>query len=54
MNDAGSCGKWGLFGMLAESAIPSDAYTTLEELPERPGWWEVSTCLMYIFAVLFF
>ncbi|KAL7519236.1 hypothetical protein ACHAWX_004021 [Stephanocyclus meneghinianus] len=40
MNDPG-CG-WGLFGMLAESAIMKDAYSSLEELPERPGWWETA------------
>ncbi|KAL3787483.1 hypothetical protein HJC23_001133 [Cyclotella cryptica] len=40
MDDPG-CG-WGLFGMLAESAIMQDAYSSLEELPERPGWWETA------------
>lgn len=38
MDDPG-CG-WGLFGILAESALMDDAYTTLEALPERPSWWE--------------
>jgi hypothetical protein len=38
MDDPGCV--WGLFGMLAESAIMQDAYSSLEELPERPGWWE--------------
>lgn len=32
----------GLFGMLAESAVPSEAYRSLEDLPERPGWWETA------------
>eukprot|EP00571_Detonula_confervacea_P007371 CAMPEP_0172314276 /NCGR_PEP_ID=MMETSP1058-20130122/22132_1 /TAXON_ID=83371 /ORGANISM="Detonula confervacea, Strain CCMP 353" /LENGTH=444 /DNA_ID=CAMNT_0013028099 /DNA_START=18 /DNA_END=1349 /DNA_ORIENTATION=- len=36
MNDQGQ--GWGLFGMLAEAALPSEAYTNLEDLPERPGW----------------
>ena len=40
MNDPG-CG-WGLFGILAESALMEDAYSTLEALPERPGWWETA------------
>lgn len=40
MNDPG-CG-WGLFGMLSEAGMPSQAYRTLEELPERPGWWETA------------
>jgi len=43
MNEAGDCGTWGLFGMLAEQAMPSEAYGTLEELPDRPGWWETSS-----------
>lgn len=40
MNDQGQ--GWGLFGMLAEAALPSEAYTKLEDLPERPSWWEQS------------
>lgn len=40
MNDPG-CG-WGLFGILAESALMEDAYSTLEALPERPSWWETA------------
>lgn len=38
--DEEGCG-WGLFAMLAESAIPFDVYTSLEALPERAeySWW---------------
>lgn len=40
MDDPG-CG-WGLFGMLAESALPAEVYDSAEELPEReyPSWWQ--------------
>ena len=38
MDDPG-CG-WGLFGILAESALMEDAYSTLDALPERPSFWE--------------
>lgn len=40
MDDPG-CG-WGLFGMLAESALMEDAYSSLESLPDRPSWWETA------------
>ena len=56
MNDAG-CG-WGLFGLLAESAVPSQAYKNLEDLPERPGWWETAQtwekALVILFSILGF
>jgi len=45
------CG-WGLFGMLAEAVIPSDTYTSLEDLPERPGWWETSTTWQKVLVIL--
>ena len=45
------CG-WGLFGMLAEAAMPSEAYATLEELPERPGWWATSTTAAKVLVIL--
>jgi len=51
MNDPG-CG-WGLFGMLAETALPSDAYRNLEDLPERPGWWETSATWEKVMVILF-
>jgi len=41
MNNPG-IGEWGLFGCLAEAALPSDAYKNLSDLPERPGWWETA------------
>jgi len=42
MNNPG-CG-WGLFGMLAESAIPADVYTNIDDLPVReyPSWWQTA------------
>ncbi|KAL7529998.1 hypothetical protein ACHAXR_003261 [Thalassiosira sp. AJA248-18] len=51
MNDPG-CG-WGLFGMLAESAVPSAAYKNLEDLPERPGWWETAQTWEKTMVILF-
>ena len=51
MNDA-SCG-WGLFGMLAESALPSDSYENLEDLPERPSWWETAQTWEKVLVILF-
>ena len=54
MNDEG-CG-WGLFGVLAENGAPSDAYQSLEDLPERPGWWETAQpwekALVILFSIL--
>lgn len=51
MNDA-SCG-WGLFGMLAEAALPSDSYENLEDLPERPSWWETAQTWEKVLVILF-
>ena len=57
MDDPG-VGEWGLFGILAESALPSDVYGSLEELPERPGWWETAEgwekALVILFSILGF
>lgn len=57
MNDPGIA-EWGLFGMLAESAMPSQAYKNLDDLPERPGWWETSQTwektLVILFSILGF
>ena len=55
MNDEG-CG-WGLFGILAEASAPSQAYSTLEEVPERSWWmtaqkWEKA--LVILFSILGF
>lgn len=52
MNDRG-IGEWGLFGMLAEAAIPSQAVQNLEDLPERPGWWERAATWEKVMVVLF-
>lgn len=51
MNDPG-LGEWGLFGMLAESALPSEAYTTLDELPERPSWWKTAATWQKVLVVV--
>jgi len=55
MNDEG-CG-WGLFGLLAEASAPSQAYSTLEEVPER-SWWMTSQkwekALVIMFSILGF
>ena len=40
MDDPG-CG-WGLFGILSESALMEDVYTSLDDLPERPSWWDTA------------
>mmetsp|Transcript_40788 Transcript_40788/g.85680 ORF Transcript_40788/g.85680 Transcript_40788/m.85680 type:complete len:522 (+) Transcript_40788:211-1776(+) len=52
MNEKG-LGEWGLFGMLAEAAMPSDAYQNLEDLPERPGWWETAATWEKTLVILF-
>ena len=49
--DPEGCG-WGLFGVLAEAALPSEAYATLDELPERPGWWATSTTAAKVLVIL--
>lgn len=56
MNNPGC--NWGLFGMLAEAAMPSEAYKNLEDLPERPGWWETAAnwekAMVILFSILGF
>ncbi len=50
MNQPG-CG-WGLFGMLSEGALLEDVYTSKEELPERPSWWQRSSTGAKVLVIL--
>eukprot|EP00986_Skeletonema_menzelii_P003304 scaffold990_cov132-Skeletonema_menzelii.AAC.1 len=50
MNQPG-CG-WGLFGMLSEGALLEDVYTSKEELPERPNWWQTSSTGAKVLVIL--
>lgn len=50
MNQPG-CG-WGLFGLLSEGALLEDVYTSKEELPERPSWWQTSSTGAKVLVIL--
>ena len=50
MNQPG-CG-WGLFGMLSEGVLLEDVYTSKEELPERPSWWQRSSTGAKVLVIL--
>mmetsp|Transcript_15470 Transcript_15470/g.21977 ORF Transcript_15470/g.21977 Transcript_15470/m.21977 type:complete len:546 (-) Transcript_15470:1510-3147(-) len=50
MNQPG-CG-WGLFGLLSEGALLEDVYTSKEDLPERPSWWQTSSTGAKVLVIL--
>jgi len=49
--DQPGCG-WGLFGLLSEGALLEDVYTSKEELPERPSWWQKSSTVAKVLVIL--